>query len=468
MRSKKFIKLLETLENKEFRAFKKYFKQLHHRKKESFKVIEYVEKFKSNYDLLETKKVEDAYQEIFDKDLISENERTNFLNILSKLYTHLQEFLVWQRLQKKDLNYHIHLLKELKARQLDAEFTQTLKSTFKLLEKNPKDIWYYAQLMEINDLIYFSNNVKKLIAQPEGTEVTAAMEALDKLYVLAKLKYACELLSRADILPELHPIYFLDEVLQLGKDRQMKDDIYLVYKQLLELVRYKRLPLFKDLKQALLQKKYAMSHKQLILLTYLANFAANQIRKGETTYYQEAFQIYQFGVQQGLLLVDGYFPITIFNNIVNLACKVEDYKWANKFIDEYGQFLSKDHKKETISFCQIRIRFAQKKYKTLVVAYKTSNFKMLIYKLQLRNLCIRAMVELDADLVEALNFCEAMEQFLYRNKDLTEKRKESHQNFLKITKGILMEEAKTKLTTSLNEMELVVCKDWLMDKIKAL
>lgn len=468
MRDKKFIKLLETLNNKEFRAFKKYFKQLHHRKEDSFKVIEYVEKFKLNYKSLENKKVEDAYQEIFHKELISENERKNFLNVLYKLNGFLQEFLVWQRLQKKGLDYHIHLLKGLKARQLDAEFAQTLKNTFKLLEKNPKDVWYYAQLMEINDLIYFSNNIEKLIAPSKGTEVKAAMEALDKLYVLAKLKYACELLSRADILPELHPIYFLDEVLQLGKDRQMKDDIYLVYKQLLELVRYKELSSFKGLQQTLLQKKYATPHEQLILLTYLANFAAAQIRKGETSYYQDAFQIYQFGVQQGLLLVDGYFPITIFNNIVNLACTIKDYQWANEFIDKYGQFLSKDHKKETISFCQIRIRFAQKKYKTIVVAYKTSNFKMLIYKLQLRNLCMRAMVELDADLVEALNFCEAMEQFLYRNKDLTEKRKESHQNFLKITKGILMEESKTKLTTSLNEMELVVCKDWLMDKIKAL
>ena len=66
------------------------------------------------------------------------------------------------------------------------------------------------------------------------------------------------------------------------------------------------------------------------------NFAGGRLR--------EYFSLYKLGVEHDCLVESGYISATTFNNVVYVACELEEYDWAESFIDKHVPFLSYDNK----------------------------------------------------------------------------------------------------------------------------
>merc|ERR1712127_963375 len=146
-----------------------------------------------------------------------------------------------------------------------------------------------------------------------GASLLEAMENLDKFYAISKLKYACELKNRNQVLQNKLPeIKLLKE---LVKESNVEDSVlhqcfFLAY----QLFQKRDEKTYLDLKNIITKNiKNISSENQHIFLTYLINHHSCRIKNGLLLSRSELFELlelYQFGIAYEMFTVDGVFDVS--------------------------------------------------------------------------------------------------------------------------------------------------------------
>ncbi len=469
MYKSKFISLLGTLTSKEVKEFKRFLEGLYSRQKIAIELFSYVEDFHPKYDSPKLEK-EQAVKTIFGISDIKVKDKKNLSNTLSDLYTYLEEFLMWKQSKERSFDRSWAMLKVFRNRRLDKLYVQQIEQQLKILnaKSTPQDMWLNLKKMQLQHKAYFSNLKDKVKLDPNSLK--ASMLHLDKFFSEAKLRYSAELSSRAEQLKEDYNVNFYDEIIKWVKENLSSD---VVYRQAL----FQSIDLLKQPDDQLYfaQKKLLLENHSLIgridflvLFTYLFNYLSRAIRNGQHHLVKELFELYQFGLKHEYFIEDGFITYVSFHNITNVACKLHEFEWAEKFIEEWSGFLAEDIREHTCKISWALLYFEKKEFEKTIDTLKDIQMLTITYfSIRSRWLTVCSFYELKYSRTFILDYCKSFEVFLKRNKTMNAQSIESYINLIRFIRMFLRKSInKATILQELEVTKLLACRMWVIEKIK--
>lgn len=453
--------------NQDLKEFQTYLNKFHKGKKNPNKVFTYIKNYHPDYNSSELG-WEYAFKKIF------RGEKYNYRKITDatyKLCELVKDFLSERELVKDDFQRQWSLLLGLK------RIGQT-KLFFKLVDelietytaKGGKDMWSFLKVLKLHHIAYFTTDKEKI--DTTSNRVSLALTALESFYLAARLRYVCEILSQETLLQKgfgdslTYPL----SLENIGK-KSSKEFYHEIFTKSISLINEKSSNDFFQLKEIYLQSNLKISKRdQIAVMMYLANFTAQSIRNDKPEFYQEAFDVYEFGIENKLLIEDGYISTTTFLNIVNTACYLKKYDWASDFISCWKKHLERNVRQDIVKISFAHLSFAQEDYPETLKRLKDQKFKNLFFKLVAKGLMMMSQYELNPFEDDLSRNNDNFQKFLQRDNVLTHSFTRAWLNFSQIFGRILTynpnkPSSKKRLLTDLNDKDEIIKKYWLLEKI---
>ncbi len=405
-------------------------------------------------------------------ELIKKNKKTQ--NDLSDLKKWLIEFITIQEIKNNSYEAKFLTLEALRKREMRDILT---KKTTELRAELTADSSYNSNRQSLMKLgldhaAYFNTENDKLEANVRG-DILQLMDGLDNFYMTNKLKYSTELQNRADILKEQYEPRLLSEILTLidADKATLNPIIHTLYLPLFKLISEKSETAFDDIKAFLIKNAPLDRVEKLLILLNLLNFCAYRIRKSDKKYQFAFLELVQLGLEQSLFTAAGFFPTRTFNNIVSVSSFVGQYRWAEKFIDDWYKYLNPDDAFIARNFALARLNFAEEKFDAAVdLLQELVNHKNIHFSFDIRALLARAYYEKGEKEAFQNDYCNALELYMRRIVGINETLRKSVMNFIKILRFLINKKPKIQVLDALNsllETEAVLHHEWLIIKIEA-
>lgn len=380
MRHRRLFTLLASLNRAEFKRFGKFLASPYFTESEAMVIFH--EHLKRHHPEFDEKKMqlEVAFARLFADRLNpkeGEVKKRKMLiekldHLLSNMFRLLETFLVVEEalfdpekmegrkpgkeapVQLQARQSGIPLREELLAKSLGryTDYEHFLQYTRAMIEKTEKlsvpNSGDYLFLSELNHWWYYHPDTNKL--QRNAPDIWVAMLHLDRFFVLSKLRYMAEWLSRQEIKPDTARTAFSDEVLaeaaaMVAEDKGEKHPLIAIY---LELVR-----LYREVDGN--EQRFAtagvlfMQHvhhlpfaEKCQLFTHLSNFGVRLYSLENQSVGLQLLALYQWALGEGLLATNQRMTVNSYLNVSLLAVGCGELDWAEKFIFDWKNYLEEN------------------------------------------------------------------------------------------------------------------------------
>ena len=154
---------------------------------------------------------------------------------------------------------------------------------------------------------------------------------------------------------------------------------------------------YKRARTLLLNNRDRFSRNEIINLYLTFNgYCIVRIRAGEQSYYNELFELYEEMLDENLVMGEGEesMHITIFNNIVSLAIRLNKLSWAKNFIEKYSGYLMPEFRETMVNFAYAQYYFSEKQFEKALAFIGKVNFENYYLKSGSRVLQLKIYYEL--------------------------------------------------------------------------
>lgn len=466
MLDSKFITLLKTLNNSELRSFSQYFHRLYPNKKVQQQVFDFIKQYAPKYTASKLNN-EEVLRRVFKAGKASQKKLTD---CLSDLYLLLIEYLLWEEGKKNSFEKDLMTIKILKKRKLDKASVKFLKRTQKKLDAEiVQDEWHYLRQLQLNHELFFIN--KPLIFSEETENLNYYINNLDLFFSISNLKLTAEAKNRNRILGNQEEIHLsMHDHPSALEGTSEKVILLKIYADIIKLIDAPSTLKYGEIKSSVLTNQEKLSKRDIkTLLTYLINYAALQIRNGDLSFFSEVLELSKAGIDHHALFEDDHIPSSRFINLIDVACHLKQFEWAEKFILDNNVYLEKSIRENALQISEARICFAKNEFSKVIRILSTLNSKNIYFELRARGLLLRSYIELQEDKEFILNFCNAFEQYLRRKDELGPSIIMGYQNLVKITRHIVSnKKSKEELLSIQQGMKELICKQWVEEQINRL
>lgn len=332
----------------------------------------------------------------------------------------------------------------------------------------------YLLKSEINE--YYSQ-----FPSPENHKyLIEKQQQLDLFFMTEKLKDACEMFLRHQILKVPFELNFIENILQEYENNQHsyeKVPTISIYYHIYKLLTIKELNQYqKVLFQLNLHEQFLPKPELENIYNYLQNFCIQKINQGNQHFLTELFKIYQSQLTKELLFQNGYLPEFHYKNIVTTGLREKAHDWVYEFIKNYKQKLNPITAENAYSYNLANYYYSTKQYLKVLELLIQVEYTDVRYSLDAKTLLLRTYFELEEE--EALlSLSDAFRQYLKRNRQISDANKKGYLNLLKFTKKVFQLKmnadywSKEKITREYQKMEkeidscdLIFNQRWLLDK----
>lgn len=409
------------------------------------------------------------FEQVFERTRVTPLDRQSIQNTLGDLKKWLMAFLTWEEIKG---NYdhpdvQIWTIGALRRRGLfDAYAQQTTRLRKKIPPFNEQTMWDTVANLKFTHHDYF--HVTDDEWSNDHSSIEEIVVNLDHFYGAAKLLYACEIISRKSVIGEQFATINLDDLLKFTAVLNADYAPVSLFRDVLLMTRDDDKTIFLALKRKLLQNPPKDKTEQNFLLMYLLNFSARAIQRDEQNFIEQAFDLYEHGIRQHLFIINGFFPIGSFSNIVNIACNLQKFEWVENFIEKWEPSLKPDQSSNMKFFFQAKVAFERGTHGEVLELLQNVTYSNLSYNLQARLLLIRSCYELkvNSKMIEAN--CQSTSVYIRRHKSLGENYRNGTLNFIKIFRLLISGKSKKVLEEALTTHTHVFCRPWLKNKINQL
>ena len=123
----------------------------------------------------------------------------------------MKGFLAYKEWENQPEKYQINLSQAYEKRNLPKDHQETLKKVSKKIyshsPKNSDDFSTRFQIAEIQYLTSIKNQ-----SRANEADIDLLIESLDRLYLVKKLRYSCELINRANVLNKPYQLFLTEEI----------------------------------------------------------------------------------------------------------------------------------------------------------------------------------------------------------------------------------------------------------------
>ncbi len=463
----KFLTLLHTLTERELTAFQRYLKRLHGDEAIALAVFRHIRKLRP--DLINGDKLDlaAAHKKIFRTDITANDyNRTKMLNALSDLNLWLREFLLWEKAKADSFESRALWLMILRERGLDAEYfrqTSRLHAEVKAFPK--KGIMDYMKSIAANHFFYYHRAQDSL--SPDIDALRLGVKDLDLYYAVTRLKLACEIANLKNQFSLEFDLEALPKVLEWGENPPLwNSPLLLLYREIYQLIAADEEERYARISALLTEQVHTIDPDEiLVMLSYLHNYAALQIRKGKEDYWRKTHELNKFGIDHRIFMRKDIMSGTQFNNIVNIACRVKDFDWAESFINAQSKFLPADVRNDTTLLAKSLMLFEKTDFRQVLALLEPAGFKDVNDTIRARALLLRSYYECQADMDMMLEYCNAFDIFLRRNRKSRKAIVIATLNFLRLIKMLIRKKAdKEQIVREISQAESLYFKSWLIEK----
>lgn len=393
-----------------------------------------------------------------------------------------EDYLAYINFRKDDLNRGLNLLKELNERKLEKVFlryySEIEEDINNVLYHDPE---YFLKKYELYNQreIYmdWSKFKQKNFKNYTLNTVTYIDDELTSYYLSKALNHYRFMLDKNMYEQVEHNYDFIEHIMEylMKKDVFFKEKIKIklhLYEVLL--IKEKKEEYFKILKDILINSKAKLSRSDLYSLhNVLQSYCVYQNYNNKPEYVKERFELYKICIGQKLYSATEhiYFDDLMFGNIVNTAIAVNEFTWAEVFIEQYKNAISPDNMDVVINYSYARVHFGKGEFeKALWYLNSIKTIKHIQYKLPVRDLTLMTFYELNL-LSQSAYQIDSYRHFLTNNKSaLSEERFERIMSFLKFYTKLVKNKEKgsikelEKLKKELENITNTLEKNWLIRK----
>jgi hypothetical protein len=464
MQKNSYLIILDSLNRKELRLFRGYFDLFYGGQKKLKPVFEYYTSFYKKRK--QPPPVAEAYPDIYKKVPESPKNLADLRNRISDLHIIVKEFLIQQKLKEKKFERDFLWLEVLEDKNLAHQKKLHLESLFRdFARANAPTIWQDFHQLQLHHHTFFKNKFENL--PQEAKMVEQALLSLEEFYRNMKFKLAAELTNLESVIGLEYQQLDMQE-LTIGVTDNFSP--YSTLAQFYSLVYSFKIqqndPTFEQLKSFLFQNDNRLPFEdRLIAVIYLINFIAAQIKNGGTAFIQRGFEVYKYGLDEQILTYQNTINQTNFENIVSIACRIQDYQWAKEFAQAHQNYLTENIRKDTFTLSMATIYFSQGKFQMVIDTLDKTNLSNIFQELRAKALVLRSYFELGND-EEVAEGCTAFLRFLRRpNNKLGEGNRTATKNFCILLKKLLdVNLDKKEMSKMIQEKKPLFFKEWLLSK----
>lgn len=395
----------------------------------------------------------------------------NLRHLRSQLYKIMEDFLIDRQLRKEPSLRQTLLLEAYYRYEMEKELAGGLKKEIKAIQAEPvRDQAAYLQEYQLRRLEYSSNRNRNQF-NTEALEGTIRL--LDNFYILQALTWATSALNHQRIFHFGYVSPLLEAVLKAAEQISWEDEPAIaVYFQLYLCLQHSEDGAhFQSFIELLYKSEHAFRLDELKSLYLLGiNYCIRRLNQGKTEYLREVLRLYKKGLSSRALLDrQGNLSPFTYKNIVSAALRLQEFDWAEEFIQAYEQRLDSEEPGSYQAFVLARLHHARGELKKVVSLLQKVETADLFTRLDAKVLQIKTYHELGEDpFVEYL--LDSFNQFLRRKEILTYHR-QLYRSFIRFTQKMirLPEEDLSrgkKLLNKLSESGPLPEKDWLLHRIQ--
>lgn len=464
MFASKVIKLYSTFNSKDKKSLLKFaHSPYHNQHKDVARLVDYLSTLKKITPENVDRKL--IHKEVFKNKKYNES---NIRHISSYLFKVLEAFIVYEEINKNELEKFKILNKYYRENGVQNILESNIKRYFKLDKTLKRDSQYYQYNYLILNEIY---QAKQNIDREKESNLEELVHNLDIYYITEKLKQTSNVLAHNSIYNKDLELSLIDPILNYIEEKQL-------YKMPLIAVHYYNYFMVKEPKNESYFEKFmdtlnanttAFESSELRDLYILGiNYNLKKANKGDKTYPKKVFELYKSGLKNKALLPFNTLSSITYRNIINTALYLEEHKWAKNFIHEYKEYLEDEVQEDTFNFNLAHYYSKIEDYTSSLRILATLDFNDEIYSGRAKILQLKMYYE--SEEFEVLeSFLDSFWIYLKRKKHLGYHR-DIWLKVIKYTKAILHtkigDDARLlKIRAKIIEEPQLMEKEWLCTKI---
>lgn len=388
--------------------------------------------------------------------------------LMSRLLQLAERFVsIWRYEQRGVLPDCVALEYYVESR-LDKLYTFAYEKVKSKLTRQPlrNSAWYYQQFM-LSDLAerhFSAQNLRRY-----DHHLQEASDDLDTWFLLQKLQYLCAMLDRQKILSTPYRQTFLEAIREhlAHHDYQTTPPVAVYCHLLNALSGTEDKAHFQALKALVYDSDQHFSKAEVKDLFYFAiNFCINKLKHGAREFAEDLVELYDRGLQKGVLLEDGLISPWTYKNMVKLGLGLRRFEWAERFLSDYSIKLPADQREDAYHFNSADLFYHKKDYRGALFHLNQVEFTDIHYSLDAKTMLIKIYYE-TLETEAFLSLLSSFNIYLRRNKLISKEIKSAYLNFTAILQQIYSagKERRKALVEKIKKAPQLTDRNWLLEQL---
>lgn len=393
--------------------------------------------------------------------------------VITDLTRLLEKYLVLLSIQKNTVIEKKLLLQILNERNADKFFSiqlEEIKTSQKQKQMVSASTYENNFLLDEINYEFFSSRKNR----SADSSLQSLSNNLDLFYLTRKLKYACEMVNRENILNVKYDNPLLKPLLDFLSKQHFEEPLVLIYHSiLLTLTEPLNQKHFLKLKSLLQIHTAQIEQKEnRDIYAFAQNYCIRKVNAGETNYLNELFELYKVVIEKEIVFDNRQISHADFKNICTIALRCNELKWTEDFISNYQLKLPKEFRSNAVAYNTARLNFAKKEYKQALKLLTQIEFTDIYYHLDSKSLLLKLYYE-TSQLDSLFSLLITFKTYLKRSKLISDYQHSTYSNLIKYVKifARYSDGKKVDLKKTATEMEQeknIADIGWLKEKIQEL
>lgn len=408
MSKPKLVTLIEGLEVSEIASLKKYVLTKTSMESDTYYIFDYILKHRNDASMIES-------GEVLVKNALPNLRLKNISNYLSTLFSWAEEWIIQCQMEKEKHTGDLLVLKWLNKKGFYHLADITARRIEKNIESNPTlDIEDHKAKAALLACQLISNNPYKHEAKEE--KFTEMVKSHNEVTKAQNLIFKAELNNWGSIINHDYSnlIKYIDNI-----NAQIEDStLTALLEAMNQLITHTDLVAFNHLKQTLFDHKLdTKSELHYIIATYCINRSRRFWTQGIITEPKFLYEMYEYGLNSGVLLSNGKVQSATFHNIVVQLTQANTFEEVEAFIEKWLPKVSTENVEATRALAMAQNCFYFARYHEIFQYTWRSDFPTFNQKNTAQGLyLIAAFMYRKDDAILFQNTMNSFQYFIKRNK----------------------------------------------------
>ena len=421
---------------------------------------------------------EKAFAKLFPKEPYDEQKLHNLLSNLKKLFL---RFLALDELEQKPFLEDILTLEACNRKNFSKLLISRTRQLDKKLEEYPYRDEHYHQARYAMQVVqgYHTGTFGDRAKTSEIFQ--EMMDHLDRSYLLQKLRHACHLTAHSilfNLQYDFGPLkLWMAHIAEEPGKYLIDNDLDAYYTILLSLQDEQDERHYLHMKSLLREQFQHLSPGAVAdLYGFANNYCIRQINTGKSAYQHELFELYQQGLERGLLLINGYLSEWDYKNIATLGCSLKAFEWTEQFLEAFQDKLPPNRRENAYNYNLANLYYNKRLYDKVLSTLFRVQFTDVKYHLNTTFLLLRTYYA-KGDTEALFSLIDTFRVYILRNRQITTAEKKGYTNFLGLAKKLVktrlqgplysktsLEEQLAALRKRIEETDNVINRYWLLEQ----